>query len=31
MGGYWVVLLNIKLPDGGIIARQVDVRGVQSN
>jgi YtkA-like len=31
MGGDWVVLLHIKLPDGGKIERQVDVRGVQSN
>ena len=31
MGGDWVVLLHIKLPDGRKIERQVDVRGVQSN
>jgi hypothetical protein len=31
MGGDWVVLLHIKLPNGGTIERQVDVRGVQSN
>jgi hypothetical protein len=31
MGGDWVVLLHIKLPDGRRIERQMDVRGVQSN
>jgi YtkA-like len=31
MGGDWVVLLHIKLPDGRKIERQMDVRGVQSN
>ena len=31
MGGDWIVLLHIKLPDGRKIERQVDVRGVQLN
>ena len=31
MGGDWVVLLHIKLPDGRRIERQTDVRGVLSN
>jgi hypothetical protein len=31
MGGDWVVLLHIKLPDGRKIERRMDVRGVQSN
>ncbi len=31
MGGDWVVLLHIKLPNGRKIERQVDVRGVHSN
>jgi len=31
MGGDWIVLLHIKLPNGRKIERQVDVRGVQSN
>ena len=31
MGGDWIVLLHIKLPDGRKIERQMDVRGVRSN
>ena len=31
MGGDWIVLLHIKLPDGRRIERQMDVRGVQPN
>ena len=31
MGGDWIVLLHIKLPDGRRIERQMDVRGVQSS
>lgn len=31
MGGDWVVLTHIKLPDGKRAERQLDVRGVRSN
>jgi len=31
MGGDWIVLVHIKLPDGRRMERQVDVRGVQTN
>jgi YtkA-like len=31
MGGDWVLLLHIKLPDGRKFERQMDVRGVRSN